>query len=251
MSMNAVLTQLTSSPDQAWQTMQQSGITLLDLLEQPLQRSAHERGLRRIAELTAAQIYPNNHANCQQYQTELYNLISQSFQGGGQGSSSYTRSSSQTSSSHTPTPPPKSKGSILQNLRRQAQQNTSTNSNPFPNAPASQVLQRGASMVKGASKYLPAANGTASKLATRFLIVHPDYLKHQLFDDMAHHFGRVLAVVIASLFIGLIFSAFASYFLLAQGWFGLFDIAKHVFVYLGMVNAWNFYLYKHRGYRWR
>jgi hypothetical protein len=90
-----------------------------------------------------------------------------------------------------------------------------------------------------------------AKVSSRFLIVHPDYLKNQFFDDLTHHIGHMITLMFATFFIGLILSAFASYYLIVKGWYGVFQYAKYVFIYLGMVSAWNFYLYKHRGYRWK
>ena len=149
--------------------------------------------------------------------------------------------------------PQKSKADLLQDLYNQAQGNKQRQtraSNPFPNTQPSVLMQGGVNAVKNVSRHLKAPTAKGAKIATRFLMVHPDYLKQQFWHDLAHHIGSTMIVMIAASFFGLVFSAFASSVFLIKGWLSAFVYMKYVFAYVGMVNAWNFYLYKHRGYRW-
>lgn len=237
-----IIKELSSSPDNAWRLMKQGSVTLLELLDEPAHK-LNEHGLRRIAEFTAQDVYPSQTANRQQYYQELCLLIDDKFK-------TSPKSGAKTSTAQ----PQKTKADLLQDLYNQAQgnkQRQSSASNPFPNTKPSVLLSGGVNAVKNLSRHLQAPTGRVAKVSSRFLIVHPDYLKGQFFDDLAHHIGHMITLMFATFFIGLILSAFASYYLIAKGWYGVFQYAKYVFIYLGMVSAWNFYLYKHRGYRWK
>lgn len=238
-----IIKALSQSPDSAWQMMESSGISILDLLEEPAHK-LNQQGLHRLAELTAQKIHGANTNNGQVLYQELCAIIDDHF--GVRSSHNQPKNKSNAT--------PKSKAQLLQDLYNQTQQannnRQSSASNPFPNTQPSVLMQGGVNAVKNVSRHLKAPTAKGAKIATRFLMVHPDYLKQQFWHDLAHHIGSTMILMIAASFFGLVFSAFASSVFLIKGWLSAFVYMKYVFAYVGMVNAWNFYLYKHRGYRW-
>lgn len=240
-----IIKALSQSPDSAWQMMERSGIDILELLDEPAHK-LDRQGLLHIAALTAQKIHGADIANRQKHYQELCDMIDEHF------GTTPSPNKSQTKQPSKPTP--QHKAQLLQNIYNQKQQannhRQSTTSNPFPNTQPSVLLQSGVNAVKNVSRHLQAPTGQGVKIITRFFMVHPDYLRKQFWHDLAHHIGNTLVVIIAAFFFGLILSALLNSILLINGWLSAFVYTKHIFTYFGMVNAWNFYLYKHRGYRW-
>ncbi len=74
MSKINIIKTLAQSPDSAWQMMENSGVTIFDLLEEPPQK-LDKYGLRRIAELTAEKIHGSDMAKRQVFYQELCQSI--------------------------------------------------------------------------------------------------------------------------------------------------------------------------------
>lgn len=246
MSKVNIIKTLAQSPDSAWQMMESLGITLFELLEEPAQK-LDKAGLRRIAELTAEKIHGSNTINRQICYQELCKSIDEHF--GTVSSPLKNKIASQPTAHQNKA---QSKSQLLQTIYNQAQQANKqpqgSSNNPFPNTQPSVLMQGGVNAAKNLSRPLSAPAGQGAKIITRFFLVNIDYLKRQFWHDLTHHLGHTIIVMIAALFFGLIFSALVNSIFLINGWLSVFPYTKHLFAYLGMVNAWNFYLYKHRGY---
>lgn len=224
--------------DAAWKRMKREGVTLLDLLNAPKER-LYQSSLMRIAELTAFEKYPTQRIDRESYLSDMYLLVSASFV---------------QPSTKKPEPEEESKAEKAQRAYDQAQREREAN-NRRKQEEEHREQKTSRSHQRPPPKEPPKADTQDSTLTTtpfwkKVLIPHPDYFQDTIYQELSHNFTRVAILFLATLCTGILCGFFLSGIFIYFGFIEVGIVIRYIGLYIGAIGSLNFYLWKHRGFRW-
>ena len=220
--------------DAAWKRMKREGITLLDLLNQPKER-LYQSSLMRIAELTALEKYPTQRIDRESYLSDMYLLVSAYFVN---------------PSAKKPEPEDESKAEKAQRAYEKAEREREAN-----NRRKQEEEQREQKTSRSHQRPPPKADAQNPALTTtpfwkKVLIPHPAYFRDTIYQELSHNFINVAILFLATLCSGILCGFFLSGIFIYFGSIQVGIVVRYIGLYIGAIGSLNFYLWKHRGFRW-
>ena len=224
--------------DAAWKRMKREGITLLDLLNQPKER-LYQSSVMRIAELTALEKYPTQRIERESYLSDLYLLVSASF----------VKPSNKKSEPEEESKAEKAQRAYEKAEREREANNRRKQEEEQREQTSSQTHQR------PPPKEPPKANAQNPALTTtpfwkKVLIPHPAYFRDTIYQELSHNFTSVAVLFLATLCSGILCGFFLSGIFMYFGSTQVGVVVRSIGLYIGAIGSLNFYLWKHRGFRW-
>ncbi len=224
--------------DAAWKRMKREGITLLDLLNQPKER-LYQSSLMRIAELTALEKYPTQRIDRESYLSDLYLLVSAYFVN---------------TSTKKPEPEDESKAEKAQRAYEKAEREREAN-NRRKQEEEQREQKTSRSHQRPPPKEPPKADAQTPALTTtpfwkKVLIPHPAYFRDTIYQELSHNFTSVAVLFLATLCSGILCGFFLSGIFIYFGSLEVGIVVRYIGLYIGAIGSLNFYLWKHRGFRW-
>lgn len=223
--------------DAAWKRMKREGITLLDLLNQPKER-LYQSSLMRIAELTALEKYPTQRIDRENYLSDLYLLVSASFV---------------KPSTKKPEPEEESKAEKAQRAYEKAEREREANNRRKQEEEQREQASR--SHQRPPPKEPPRTDTQNPAVTTtpfwkKVLIPHPAYFRDTIYQELSHNFTSVVILFLATLCSGILCGFFLSGIFIYFGSIQVGIVVRYIGLYVGAIGSLNFYLWKHRGFRW-
>jgi len=220
--------------DAAWKRMKREGITLLDLLNQPKER-LYQSSLMRIAELTALEKYPTQRIDRESYLSDMYLLVSAYFVN---------------PSTKKPEPEDESKAEKAQRAYEKAEREREAN-----NRRKQEEEQREQKTSRSHQRPPPKADVQNPALTTtpfwkKVLIPHPAYFRDTIYQELSHNFINVAILFLATLGSGILCGFLLSGIFIYFGSIQVGIVVRYIGLYIGAIGSLNFYLWKHRGFRW-
>jgi len=224
--------------DAAWKRMKREGITLLDLLNQPKER-LYQSSLMRIAELTALEKYPTQRIDRESYLSDLYLVVTAFFQ----------QSTSEQPEGKGRKAEEESKAEKAQRAYDQAQREREANNR------RKQEEEYQEQTSQSHQRPLPKADVQNPALTTtpfwkKVLIPHPAYFRDTIYQELSHNFTSVAVLFLATLGSGILCGFFLSGIFIYFGSIQVGIVVRYIGLYIGAIGSLNFYLWKHRGFRW-
>jgi hypothetical protein len=216
--------------DAVWKRMKREGITLLDLLNQPKER-LYQSSLMRIAELTALEKYPTQRIDRESFLSDLYLVVTAFFQ----------QSTSEKPEGKGRKAEEESKADKAQRAYDQAQREREAN-NRRKQAEEQQPPPKDSPKT--------AEQDTATPFWRKVLIPHPAYFRDTIYQELSHNFTSVAILFLATLCSGILCGFFLSGIFIYFGSLQVGIVVRYIGLYIGAIGSLNFYLWKHRGFRW-
>ena len=218
----------------AWKRMKREGITLIDVLNQPKER-LYQSSVMRIAELTALEKYPTQRIDRETYLSDLYLLVSASFV---------------KPSNKKPEPEEESKAEKAQRAYDQAEREREANKRR-----KQEEEQREQTSSRTNQRPPPKADAqnlaiTATPFWKKLLIPHPAYFRDTIYQELSHNFINVAILFLATLGSGILCGFLLSGIFIYFGSIQVGVVVRYIGLYIGAIGSLNFYLWKHRGFRW-
>jgi hypothetical protein len=224
--------------DAAWKRMKREGITLLDLLNQPKER-LYQSSLMRIAELTALEKYPTQRIDRESYLSDLYLVVTAFFQ----------QSTSEQPEGKGRKAEEESKAEKAQRAYDQAQREREANNRrKQEDEQREQTSQSHQRPPPKADVQNPAL--TTTPFWKKVLIPHPAYFRDTIYQELSHNFINVAILFLATLCSGILFGFLLSGVFIYFGSIQVGIVVRYIGLYIGAIGSLNFYLWKHRGFRW-
>ena len=224
--------------DAAWKRMKREGITLLDLLNQPKER-LYQSSLMRIAELTALEKYPTQRIDRESYLSDLYLVVTAFFQ----------QSTSEQPEGKGRKAEEESKAEKAQRAYDQAQREREANNR------RKQEEEQREQTSQSHQRPPPKADAQNPALTTtpfwkKVLIPHPAYFRDTIYQELSHNFINVAILFLATLGSGILCGFLLSGIFIYFGSIQVGIVVRYIGLYAGAIGSLNFYLWKHRGFRW-